>query len=62
MNGIADREGYIIIDVGGDDEGAKALGADTERAFEKIRHADAVRYQSLQVSHKRTCRGFTAYV
>ena len=26
MNGIADREGYIIIDVGGDDEGAKALG------------------------------------
>lgn len=26
MNGIADRDGYIIIDVGGDDEGAKALG------------------------------------
>lgn len=26
MNGIADREGYIIIDVGGDDVGAKALG------------------------------------
>ena len=26
MNGITDREGYIIIDVGGDDEGAKALG------------------------------------
>ena len=26
IRSIADREGYIIIDVGGDDEGAKALG------------------------------------
>lgn len=34
MNGIADREGYIIIDVGGDDEGAKALGR-YRKVFEK---------------------------
>ena len=34
MNGIADRDGYIIIDVGGDDEGAKALGR-YRKVFEK---------------------------
>ena len=34
MNGIADRDGYVIIDVGGDDEGAKALGR-YRKVFEK---------------------------
>ena len=48
MNGIADREGYIIIDVGGDDEGAKALGR-YRKVFEKYTKEPA---EALQLMYE----------
>lgn len=45
IKSIADSDGYIIIDVGGDDEGAKALG----------RYASALKNKDLQMLYVVNC-------